>query len=401
MEGTSSMTIAATSQVATPSPNPGIVPGYMGGSRPPAAPAPSIGTPRSVNPGIVPPWLQHAPGEVAPGTGQAAEAPAPTPVTTARRGGEGALATARESIKQLATMTPGTHEAKFADGDVIGFLPDGTIVRIPARPQPDRGRIEQVLQREQDKSQALVEDVRGFFTKLGVTDAEGNDDDVVVEFLPDFDNAAYIPEADHIHIGIDPRTGHSFADGRDVIAHEYSHRIIDRLSHGLQLGGEDSAIHESLADTFAAAYDGDWTMGEDLGEPIRIMDHPERMGHPGHVADLDRVLAPGSPFMHEEETRSGRIVEVPDMHVVAGIPNKAASIIGDELGKPTMAKIYINALRDYVRPGRQIEGLAAATMLATKDLFGAESHEFDVVEQAWDRVGVLDLLKEQAGQRGQ
>lgn len=383
-------------------------------------PRPGIITPRSANPGIVPPWLQAAPGEApqprnpgivppwlqhAPGDG-AADAPAPTPLPTPAeapaRGGIDALTMAREAIRKLDVAAPGDVRAfeGGGTGDVIGFLPDGTIVRIPARPRPDRAQIEAVLQHEQQRSQALVDDVRGFFTKLGVTEAEGNDDRVVVEFLPTFDNAAYIPEADHIHIGIDPRTGRSFADGNDVVAHEYSHRIIDRLSHGLSLGGEDAAIHESLADTFAAAYDPDWTMGEDLGEPIRQMDHPEMMGHPGHVADLERVFAPGSAFMHQAETRTGEIVNVPDMHVVAGIPNKAASIIGNELGRPTMAKIYINALRDYVRPGRQIEGLAAATMLAAKDLYGSGSHEFQVTQQAWDAVGVLDLLKAQGAPAG-
>jgi Zn-dependent metalloprotease len=99
------------------------------------------------------------------------------------------------------------------------------------------------------------------------------------------------------------------------------------------------------------------------------------------------------------DRRTGEVVTAPDWHVVAGIPNKAAAIIGDELGRDTMGKIYLKAVRENVHGGKEIEGLATAVLKSAKDLYGVNSREFQVTKDAWDQVGVLELLQQQAGAR--
>ncbi len=321
----------------------------------------AVATPtRTGNPGVVPPWLQ-GPRPVTP---QPVEGPAPAP--TMRRG-SGAVEGARRGVN---------------------------------------------VQAEQRRIDEAVQQIRSAYAALGIQDSEGNGP-VQAYFRPYLPNAAYAPDGDpkyrlppdSIGVGIDPRSGRSFAEAPDVIAHELAHRIIDHMTTG-QLSmhplSQDIAVHESLADTFAALIDrDDWTIGEQLVEPVRMMDHPERLGHPGHVKDLETILRPGSKYMVPvgRDRRTGKIVKGPDWHVVAGIPNKAAALIGEALGRDKLGEIYIKAVREGVRPGRSIGGLAVAVLNSAKDLYGTDSHEFQVTRDAWDAVGVLDLLRQQASTR--
>jgi hypothetical protein len=260
---------------------------------------------------------------------------------------------------------------------------------------------------EQSRLESAVQRVQGLFAALGVRESEGNGP-VTAKFHPFFPRAAYLPHGapslgippDSIGVGIDQGSNRSYAEAEDVIAHELGHRVLHHMTRqplSMDPMSEDVAIHESLADTFAALVDDDqeWTLGEDLGQAIRVMDHPERLGHPGKVSDLQAFLAPGSehlvPISRDAET--GEVVTAPDWHAVAGIPNKAASIIGKELGKDDLGRIYLNAIRKYVEPGKRIEGLASATLKSASELFGADSRQLQATKDAWDAVGVLELLR--------
>lgn len=362
---------------------------------------------RTGNPGVVPPWLQGprpVTPQPAPGTGTPAPAPSPTPeVPTA-------------ATRDVLVAVP------LSDGQVVivdvpaGMFPGSDRGHDHAAPSSGRGfgAVEgarggvnvQAEQRRIDDTVARIQDAYG---QLGIRPDEGNDP-VKAYFRPDFPNAAYAPQgyrehdlpADSIGVGIDPRSGRSFAEADDVVAHELAHRIIDHMTPdklSMHPMSEDVAVHESLADTFASLVDrDDWVLGEQLVQPVRVMDKPEQLGHPGHVSDLEKVLRPGSDHMVPvgRDKRTGEVVTAPDWHIVAGIPNKAAAMIGDKLGRDKLGEIYIKAVREGVRPGQEIEGLAVAVLQSAKDLYGTNSHEFQVTRDAWDAVGVLDLLKEQA-----
>jgi len=79
------------------------------------------------------------------------------------------------------------------------------------------------------------------------------------------------------------------------------------------------------------------------------------------------------------------------VHINVGIPNKAASLIGNSIGRDNMASLYLDAVRNFMpRNGEGgIADLAKATMLASKDQFGASSKESQAVVDAWTSVGVL------------
>ncbi len=359
---------------------------------------------RTGNPGIVPPWLQ-GPRPVTPQPAPGAPAPAPTPEVPS------------SPTRDVLVAVP------LSSGEVVivdvpaGMFPGGDRGHDRGAPTSRRGfgalegaRAGVNVQAEQRRIDDTVARIQDAYAQLGIRDDEGNSP-VKAYFRPDFPNAAYAPQgykeqdlpADSIGVGIDPRSGRSFAEADDVVAHELAHRIIDHMTTGklsMHPMSEDVAVHESLADTFAALVDrDDWVLGEELVQPVRIMDKPEQLGHPGHVSDLKKVLAPGSKHMVPvgRDQRTGDVVTAPDWHIVAGIPNKAAAMIGDQLGRDKLGEIYIKAVREGVRPGKEIEGLAVAVLQSAKDLYGASSREFQVTKDAWDAVGVLDLLKEQAG----
>jgi hypothetical protein len=354
---------------------------------------------RSGNPGIVPPWLQR-PVSPAPGTDATAPAPAPKPEPTT------------SSVQDAHAGRDALTFVPVPGGVVVVDLPEGGERGVPSLPgrqfrsAPSQGT---TVAREQQRLEQTVAAIQHKYSELGVKDSEGNDP-VVAKFEPRYPNASYAPEGvpemgtppDSITVGVDPRDHTPFTSAVDVVAHELGHRIIDHMTHGgLEMSplSEDVAVHESLADTFASLVDDDdWVIGDTLVEPIRDMKHPERLGHPGNVADLKSVLAPGSEFMVPvgRDRRTGEVVTAPDWHVVAGIPNKAASIIGDELGRDKLGQIYFKAVRENVRGGQEIEGLAVAVMKSARDLFGANSREFQVTKDAWDAVGVLELVRQQA-----
>ncbi|MBC7462422.1 MAG: M4 family metallopeptidase [Thermoleophilia bacterium] len=355
----------------------------------------------NANPGIVPAWMQ---GSVS----TAPTADAPSAVTAVAKRATGVVATsaatngsARDVNRGVVIIVgPGDLE-RWLNGDQgpqgdsghghsgDGFAPEGG---APAFQHDSAKEAAELVVAKQEMAS-----IRGFFSKLGVRDDEGNNE-APVSIDDSVQNAYYDPRSDEVVIGELPLSlikkgarDVSFTKAPDVLAHEWSHRIVNHLVPGIQNGGEDAAINESLADTFAAAYDTkDWTIGEGLGLNIRTLNHPERDtiehsgGHPGSVADVERMFRPGSEYFTPEGE--------PEPHALSALPSKAAALIGEGLGRDAMAKIYLKAVRDYMQPGRKIEGLASDTIRSATDLFGAGSKQVGVVKQAWDAVGVLELL---------
>lgn len=367
---------------------------------------------RSGNPGIVPEWLQ--------GTRPSAPSTDVTEPSTGRETGSGTPPSATPGHSRRESPVDAARAGAEEIEVVVYPVPIGTGATVPSRPVSGVLRREDAPEgpeapeelpptkvfdeaAESTRLRTKVDEVRDFFRDLGVRDDEGNDAGIA-RFNPRYPNASYspvgIPEkrvpADSITVGVIPREGRSLVDAEDVVAHEWAHRIIHHMTGGQlessPLAG-DNAVHESLADTFAAAFDSeDWSLGEDVGKPMRVLDKPEQLGHPGSVADLERIFGPGGEgkfIMPVGTDQRGRLVLVPDPHVVAAVPNKAAALIGEELGRDTMAKIYVNALRDHLEPGGAIGGLATAVMQSAEELYGADSRELSATKDAWRAVGLL------------
>lgn len=188
------------------------------------------------------------------------------------------------------------------------------------------------------------------------------------------------PLGNDIRIGRVGGTGTPYA-ANDVIAHEFAHKVVDRYAGWLNTpiaGDEAHAIVESLADTIAMAVDrDDWTIGEDaVPGGIRSISNPELRG-----ATRDGELL-RAPITKQE------LVNTSEPHLGAGVGNKAAWRIGDQLGRDVMLKIYVAALkRDEFGVRSTYDDLARTLRAAADDLYGAGSREATVVDQAWKTAG--------------
>lgn len=312
---------------------------------------------------------------------------------------------AQIQITRPAITTPPASAAPQVDHAVIlvpaGTLrvPGGRIVLVPSGGSTN-GRLGAInlgapaertpTAAERSAAEQALEGARAFFTKLGVGPDEGNDGTLPIRFLADYPNASYSRKSsgeEAMNIGINPKSNTSYAMAKDVIAHEYAHRIVRHILD--QPGvGEAGVVNESLADTFAAAIDTrNWTIGEDA-QPNGI----RSMINPGRVEDelrLTRDKKIRRPENMDEYLKLSMNTDKGGVHINVGIPNKAAALIGESLGRDAMAQIYLEAIRNDMPRGGGILELAEATAGSAERLFGAHSKQHNAVLDAWSAVGVI------------
>lgn len=185
-------------------------------------------------------------------------------------------------------------------------------------------------------------------------------------------------------IGNDAESGRSYAFSKDVIAHEYAHRIVRHILN-MEMLGESGAVNESLADTFAAAVDAsNWTIGEDSHPGgIRDMARPDRPEDTIRLSGGRRITMPATMEDYVDTT-----IDRGGVHINVGIPNKAAAYIGQRLGREAMAQIYLGAIRNHMSRDGGIADLASATVESSRDVFGAGSRQVQTVIDAWRAVGI-------------
>lgn len=213
------------------------------------------------------------------------------------------------------------------------------------------------------------EKVRKRMADWGLTAADGNED-IKRTWKDDGvpDNAFYSSEDDSMHFGVGS-DGTPFGLGDDVIGHEFTHRIVGHNAPELPYEGQQGAVNESLADTLGAAVDEeDWRIGEDIVEGGGIRD----MSRPVTMKDYENT----------ESDHGG-------VHTNSAIPNHAAYLIGDELGKDTMGRIYARTISQHIDNDTDFKELATGTYRSAVELYGVDSAQARAVTQAWD--GVLEL----------
>ncbi|MCB0879665.1 MAG: M4 family metallopeptidase [Thermoleophilia bacterium] len=235
-----------------------------------------------------------------------------------------------------------------------------------------------------DYADMTFEDVRARYAEFGLDAAAGNED-IDRDWLSDDpnvrSNAAYFSDDDEMKFGT-LEDGTPFAASDDVIAHEFAHRITEH-NGGVNYHGESGAINESLSDTLAAAVDTeDWIVGEDIVE--------------GGVRDMSAKHTMDD-FVETTDDHGG-------VHTNSAIPNYAAYLIGDDLGRDTMGRIYARTMNDYLSPDMKFTDLAVGTWRAAVDLYGETSKEAAAVREAWDGVLLLNgdtsIYDEQRGTVG-
>jgi Zn-dependent metalloprotease len=221
------------------------------------------------------------------------------------------------------------------------------------------------------RSAGLVDAYLG--TRLGRDGIDGKGGSVeLVVHAPDRTNAYWDATNGRVELGDgDGVEWGPFGASVSVVAHELYHGVIDSevaLDYEVP---EQAAIHESLADVFAAGVVGSWRIGEDSitpgipGDSIRDLQRP----------DVDHIA---------RASRAGG-----ESHALAGIASLAAVRSAETLGMDALQRVWYRALVEHLPDGAGFAEAARATVAAAGALYGATSSERAAVAQAWESVGVL------------
>ena len=240
---------------------------------------------------------------------------------------------------------------------------------------------------------AAAERARTFFTGLGVTEAEGNGP-VELRYDESVKDAAYqatistgangdrLRTDEHVLIGHDPFTGQPFSKAPDIVYHELTHRINEHIVPGFGLTETSRVVDESIADTFAAAIDGNWKIGEGVvSEGMRSLEDPSwqlMLSPTGRV----RVDTP----TNMNEITTANMAKGPYFNI--GPLNHAAFLIGSKLGTEPMARIYLQTLRKHLHASSAMTDLILGTIKSAGELYQPGSAQQTAVRDAWKAVGV-------------
>lgn len=190
----------------------------------------------------------------------------------------------------------------------------------------------------------------------------------------------------------DGRVFERFTKPVDVLAHEFSHAVIEHTAD-LVYRDQSGALNESVADVFAAclkqrlldqqAGDGDWLIGEGLFVPGVQARALRDMAAPGTAYDDPELGA--DPQVGHMDDFVDTTADNGGVHLNSGIPNRAFHLAAVAIGGTAIegaGRIWYAALASGdVPPEADFATFAAATVAAA-------GQQADVVREAWRQVGV-------------
>jgi Zn-dependent metalloprotease len=208
----------------------------------------------------------------------------------------------------------------------------------------------------------------------------------------DAENAAWVGEAQQMIYGDGGRIFQPLAYGLDVVGHEFTHGIIDSTA-GLVYEGQSGALNESYADVFGAMIDrANWTVGEKIVKPgrfplpyIRSLEDPNA---DGNYDPRDPLSGVGQPATMDEFARLplSRRADNGGVHINSGIPNHAAYLLAQAIGREKTEQIYYRTVTQYLTPESSFLDAANASARAATDLYAAA--EVQAVRSAFGQVGI-------------
>ncbi|RRR71447.1 MAG: peptidase M4 family protein [Candidatus Viridilinea halotolerans] len=209
----------------------------------------------------------------------------------------------------------------------------------------------------------------------------------------DADNAAWVGEYNQMIYGDGGRIFKPLPYALDVIAHEFTHGVIQMTSdliYELQPG----ALNEAYADIFAVMVDrSNWLIGEDV---IKSPPYPRRYlrsledPNAGGLYDARNPLrGVGQPATMDEYANlpNTRRADNGGVHVNSGIPNHAHYLIAQAIGRDKTEQIAYRTLTQYLTPTSDFLDAANASARAAADLYG-NGVELQAVQQAFAAVGI-------------
>ncbi len=317
---------------------------------------------------FIPPWL----AERVDGPDQAAL----DEELRARRGGE---------ARAAAPTAPGAAAWTVHDAGSTTTLP-GRVVR--AAGDPTSGDI------------AVDEAATGIEATLAMfAEALGRDSDddagapvsLTVHYGSAYNNAFW--DGTQLVFGDgDGRVFERFTKPVDVLAHEFSHAVVENTA-ALAYRGQSGALNESVADVFASclkqrllgqdAAEGDWLIGEGIFRPAINARALRDMAAPGTAYDDPELGA--DPQVGHMDDYVETTADNGGVHLNSGIPNKAFQLAAAAIGGRAIegaGRVWYDALvGGKVAADADFASFAAATIAAAGD-------HADVVREAWAQVGV-------------
>jgi len=173
--------------------------------------------------------------------------------------------------------------------------------------------------------------------------------------------------------------------GLDVAAHEITHGVTSATAN-LVYAAEPGALNESYSDVFAKMVDwseDDWDIGARVMAPawgrraLRNMKNPEEFKQPGTNDSPHRIPTTG-PCTRQND-RCG-------VHVNSGIPNRAAVLIVESIGKQKTEQIYYKVLTSRLTETSTFKDARRETEATCDMMFGKDSDECGSVRKAFDTV---------------
>ncbi len=208
----------------------------------------------------------------------------------------------------------------------------------------------------------------------------------------DAENAAWIGERQQMIYGDGGRIFKPLPYGLDVVGHEFTHGVTDATAN-LIYQGQSGALNESYSDVFAAFIDrANWTIGEEVVKsppfPVKVLRSLEDPGLGGRYDVRDPLSGIGQPAHMREYARlpNSRKSDNGGVHINSGIPNRAAFLIAQALGREKTEQIYYRTLTQYLTPDSNFGDAARATIRAAQELYGA--NEANAVRNAFTQVGI-------------
>ena len=185
----------------------------------------------------------------------------------------------------------------------------------------------------------------------------------------------------------------------DVVAHELTHGVTD-YSSGLIYRNESGALNEAFSDIMGTSVEfffqpagsadlrADYLVGEDVVKPggLRSMENPQALGDPDHYSR--RFL--GTADNGGVHINSG-IVNHAFYLAVEGGTNRTSGLGVQGVGaanREQIERVFYRAFTQMLPANATFSLARAATIQASRDLFGANSNAERAVTQAWTAAGV-------------
>jgi bacillolysin len=189
-----------------------------------------------------------------------------------------------------------------------------------------------------------------------------------------------------------------FEKALDVVAHEYTHAVI-QTSSNLEYKGESGALNEHLADVFGMVINNKnnpyLTNPYSIGSSILHGEYAKKYSALRDMMDPKKGLDPQPEHMDDLKTKPFNIYakgcvasnanDLCGVHVLSGIPNKAAALIMSSIGVDETSKLYYKVMTKGLSEKSEFKDLRIALMKECQNL---SSDVCDIVDDALNSVGI-------------